>query len=216
MTENLHTSKWKLIPGLIFAFTSLPALILLVLNGHIGSLGFEIGCWAIAFILVLYTIFVEKQSFKSLGFQPFSFKTLLFGFSLGAILFFLFLLSNTIVEMMGFSGTIERIKTIGELPVLSLIMLALRASVTEEVIFRSYPIERLLQLRDSKTLAALIPLLFFVLTHFSWGFGHLLFVTLGGGIFTIVYLWKRNIWINIIGHFTVDLTVLLLIPHMGF
>jgi membrane protease YdiL (CAAX protease family) len=81
----------------------------------------------------------------------------------------------------------------------------LRAGVSEEVLFRGYPIERLRELTGSRTLAALLPLVLFALAHIGpWGWAHLLVAAVGGGLLTLLYLWRRNLWVNILCHTIVD------------
>jgi membrane protease YdiL (CAAX protease family) len=80
-----------------------------------------------------------------------------------------------------------------------------RAGVSEEVLFRGYPIERLLSLTGSRGAAALPPLALFALAHVgSWGWAHLLVAAFGGAMLTWLYFWKRNLWVNIVAHIVVD------------
>jgi membrane protease YdiL (CAAX protease family) len=41
-----------------------------------------------------------------------------------------------------------------------------------------------------------------------WGWGHLLIAGFGGLTLTLLYVWRRNLWANIIAHFIVDAAVL--------
>jgi len=80
-----------------------------------------------------------------------------------------------------------------------------RAGVSEEVLFRGYPIERLLSLTGSRGVAALLPLALFALAHVgSWGWAHLIVAAFGGAMLTWLYFWKRNLWVNIVAHIVVD------------
>ncbi len=53
-----------------------------------------------------------------------------------------------------------------------------------------------------------------MLVHLSWGIGHLLFVFVGGGLLTFMYASKRNLALNIIAHFSVDLIAIVVLPMM--
>lgn len=85
-----------------------------------------------------------------------------------------------------------------------------RAAVAEEVLFRGYPMERLEEISGSRTLAAILSCGIFSLAHVSvWGWAHLILAGFGGICLTVLYLWRRNLWVNIIAHFIVDATALL-------
>lgn len=45
----------------------------------------------------------------------------------------------------------------------------------------------------------------FTLEHVStWGWSHILIAGFGSLLLTLLYVWRRNLWINIIAHFIVD------------
>jgi membrane protease YdiL (CAAX protease family) len=82
-----------------------------------------------------------------------------------------------------------------------LVISVVRAGVSEEVLFRGYPIERLQELTGSRTLAALLPLVLFALAHVGpWGWAHMLVGGIGGALLTLLYMWRRNLWANILAH----------------
>jgi membrane protease YdiL (CAAX protease family) len=80
-----------------------------------------------------------------------------------------------------------------------------RAGVGEEIVFRGYAIERVHELTRSRAAAAIIPCAVFALAHVGpWGWSHLVIAGTGGAVFTALYLWRRNLWVNIIAHVVVD------------
>lgn len=83
---------------------------------------------------------------------------------------------------------------------------------TEEVLFRSYPIERLADLTGQHWLASLITLLAFTFLHlFGWDWIHVLTAVLPGGIMlTLFYLWRRSLVFNVIVHAILNLPLLIL------
>lgn len=85
-------------------------------------------------------------------------------------------------------------------------------SFTEEVLFRSYPIERLTQLTGHRWLASLITLSAFTVLHlFGWDWIHVLTVVLPGGfMITLFYLWRRNLALNVMIHAVMNAPLLLL------
>lgn len=88
----------------------------------------------------------------------------------------------------------------------------LTAAFCEELLFRSYPIERLNLLTGKRWLAALISGLCFVLFHgYAWDWLHLLSIVLPAAIFvTGMYLWRRSLWFVVIIHAVMDITILFL------
>jgi uncharacterized protein len=80
-----------------------------------------------------------------------------------------------------------------------------------EVLFRGYAVERLEELTGNLNLAAISSCAVFAFAHVGpWGWAHLLIAGFGGGVLTALYLWRRNLWVNIIAHFIVDGAVVLL------
>ncbi|MBT8222083.1 MAG: hypothetical protein KJN96_02820 [Eudoraea sp.] len=50
----------------------------------------------------------------------------------------------------------------------------------------------------------------------AWGLGHLVFVFIAGGLFTILYAVKRNLGLLIIARFTVDFIAVITLHAAGF
>ena len=98
------------------------------------------------------------------------------------------------------------------LPAWVLIPAWITGSFTEEVLFRSYPIERLTQLTGRRWLAALITMVAFTVLHlFGWDWIHVVTAVLPGSIMlTLFYLWQRNLALNVIAHATINAPLLLL------
>ncbi len=89
----------------------------------------------------------------------------------------------------------------------------LTAGIAEEVLYRAYPIARLGAVLGNERLAALVALLVFSAGHvLFWGWIQFFGAFTAGGVLTIIYLWRRNLVLNIIAHSTVDAIPLLLIP----
>jgi membrane protease YdiL (CAAX protease family) len=87
----------------------------------------------------------------------------------------------------------------------------IRAAVSEEVLFRGYAIERMRELTGSIRIASVISCVIFALERVDpWGWGHLLIAGFAGTILTLLYLWRRNLWVSMAAHFIVDGTVALL------
>jgi membrane protease YdiL (CAAX protease family) len=91
----------------------------------------------------------------------------------------------------------------------------LTAGITEEIMFRGYPVERLLEMTGNLWLAAAIPLAVFVFAHLSaWSLGHLVGVFFGGAVLTGLYLWRRDLVACMIAHALIDSLIIFLPPML--
>ena len=62
----------------------------------------------------------------------------------------------------------------------------------------------------------MIPFAVFVVLHLpSWGAAHLMFVSVAAALFTLAFLWRRDLWANIIAHIVADSVPLLILPLTG-
>lgn len=92
-------------------------------------------------------------------------------------------------------------------------------SFLEELLFRSYPIERLTMLTGNRWLSAAISVFLFIILHlFGWDWIHVLTVVLPGGLLlTGLYLWRRSLWFVVVIHAVINLPLLflpLLAPYL--
>jgi len=93
------------------------------------------------------------------------------------------------------------------------IVAVITAGVVEESLFRGYAMERLATLTGSYGWAGLISLVVFGLVHLPfWGPGILFSALFGGSVFTLLYLWRRDLWACIIAHTVTDAFALILYP----
>ncbi len=96
------------------------------------------------------------------------------------------------------------------------LFMLITAGVAEEALYRGFAIERLTALTGRRWLAALIALAAFVAAHVPfWGLGAIATPIVGGGFFTLVYLWRRDLVACMVAHLAVDSVGLLLAPALG-
>jgi membrane protease YdiL (CAAX protease family) len=69
--------------------------------------------------------------------------------------------------------------------------MAIRAGVTKEILFRSYPIEIMEGLTGKVWIGAIISLFIFTISHVP-GWGHILVASVPGLILSLLYIWKRG------------------------
>lgn len=100
-------------------------------------------------------------------------------------------------------------------PAVSLVvttLVVMRAGIAEEVFYRGFAIERIEGLTGNRAIAAVVPLILFAGFHFSQGISGVLISFFVGAAATAIYLWKRNLLILIVAHFTLDFLPNVLIP----
>lgn len=99
------------------------------------------------------------------------------------------------------------------LPIPVLIALILTTSISEEILFRGYPIERLRVLTGHIWLGVLASFTLFVLPHLIFfGPQWLLYQGVGAVLFYVLYLWRRSLMACIVMHLLGN--SLLLIPAL--
>lgn len=174
----------------------------------------EVSMWLLLLFIILWIYFIEKKTIASIGWKELTGKTFFAGLGIGLILFIIFAITNIIIQVLGLDLNKDLAKMLASQPLVFLILIALRAGVVEEVLYRGYAFERIYKLTDSKLLAGFLPLIIFTLAHLAWGFGHLIFVFFAGGLFTLLYALKRNLVLLIIAHFTVDIIALIVLPML--
>ena len=195
----------------LLVFLGFPFLLqLLPLSYMLAELGF----WLLLLVMILWIYFVEKRTITSIGWKKLTIKTVFVAIGLGLVLFIVFGFANVVIQKLGLELNQDIAKMISSKSILVLFLLVLRAAVVEEVLYRAYAFERINDLTKSKWVAGLVPLIMFMLVHLSWGIGHLLFVFIAGGLLTLMYISKRNLALNIIAHFTVDVIALAVLPMM--
>ncbi len=174
----------------------------------------EVFMWFLFLMLIGWIYLAEKRTLTSIGWKKVTPKMVLLAIGLGLVLFVLFGLLSTGIQAVGLPLNKEVAEMFTRQPFYFLMLVALRAGVVEEVLYRGYAIERIEELTNSRLLAGFFPLIIFVLLHLSWGVGHLLFVFIVGGLFTLIYFRMRNVVFNVIAHFTVDVVVMIVLPMM--
>jgi membrane protease YdiL (CAAX protease family) len=107
----------------------------------------------------------------------------------------------------------RQLATVTAAPLWFRLLTVTRAAVVEETAFRGYGIERLREWTGSLLLAGLVTWILFTLAHLSsWGWGQVIIAAYGGFILTGLYLWRRNLWANMICHWLTDGSAFILLP----
>jgi membrane protease YdiL (CAAX protease family) len=169
--------------------------------------------WLLAGTVIAITRWWERKPWVWLGIRPISWRAALLAGVLGVLLSVAVpALTVAVNRLMPPSpgGTVESVASTGSAWLL--LVGVLTASVTEELLFRAYVIERLAGLTGSPWPGTLLSLIAFVAFHLEgWNLGHVVGVVLPlGAVMTGLYLWRRNLLFMIMTHFVLDLPIVLI------
>lgn len=178
--------------------------------GLMNRLGFELIVWAWVAVMLLYVVRVERRPLSSIGFRALGVKDGIIGFLTGiVILAGLALVYYVVFPALHWTENTQ-VASLSALPYWLNVLIVVRAAVSEEILFRGYPMERLQELTGSRAVAGIVTCTVFTLDHISfWGWHHIFIAGLAGVVLTVLYLWRRNVWVNMIAHFIVDASAFL-------
>lgn len=193
----LPLSRW----GILFSGLSLPW-------------AREVFWWIAVVVVLLYIAFVERRRFASVGFRRPNWIDIVLAVVAGILM----AVGITVIYLLIFplfhlKMNAGEMKSLMQTPFWYRFALVTRAAVAEELMFRGYPIERIIELTGSRVLAAVLTCAAFTYAHLaSWGAAQLIVAGYGGVVLTILYLWRRNLWANMLAHWIADGAGFLL-PH---
>lgn len=179
--------------------------------------------WVVVLMIILFVKYGEKNNLSTLNFKKIKLETFilglaLFGFSMLSIAGSHFLFKNFGV-ITGFEKQLDNpaMESVGsEFVFVYGIFSLLTAAFAEEIIYRGYVTERILILSKNKVWAYILPVIAFTLMHYRKGLDHLVGVIFVAVIMTIYYVKYRNLTLNIIGHFFIDLMAYISILYNHF
>lgn len=181
--------------------------------------------WVIMFIVLALAYFGDGIPLSEFGFRRyrkhrrFFIREFVYAVLIGAIILLtIFPLSVYVRELI----TGEPAQLTGDLNSLPhpivFVFMWMTGSFTEEVLFRSYPIERITAVTGKAWLAGLITAFLFTVQHLGgWDWIHVLTIVLPGAIIlTLVYLWRRSLFFNVLIHATVNSQFLIIAMVLPF
>jgi membrane protease YdiL (CAAX protease family) len=170
--------------------------------------------WTFAAVIVAVIVRVEQRSLSSIGLTRPGWGDVgaaVLVFVLGAVSY---PFTTPLLDSLGFNTTVGGIEQLAAYPLLFVLALALTAAVTEEILYRGFPIERIAERTGSAALAAGITILFFVIFHIPyWGVGGALQISVNAVLLTLLYVWRRNIMACIIAHAITDIYAFVILPR---
>jgi len=175
-------------------------------SGTEGVLMREGVFWGLAVLVLLVLVFGEGRKLSDIGFRRPRWSTLIWGVAIVVLGFFVQPLDQWLLRAMHGSFPEQALDKFAGLPAWVLALIVVRAAVVEEILYRGYAIERVAALTGSRILAVLIPSAAFVIAHMqTWGVAYAIaFVGPLALIMSGMYLWRRDIGVNMIAHFLTD------------
>lgn len=163
--------------------------------------------------LIAVVMLAERQRPSSMGLRPLRWWTVPLGLLAGLAIL---VLSGFLVNAMRASSEPQLAVFLQSLPFTTRVLVVITAGIFEETLYRGYALERLASAFKSKWAAGGVTLVFFTLAHLpAVGLVQLLPVFIVGLFITLLYLWRRDIVVNIVAHATIDGVSLLLIPILA-
>ena len=167
----------------------------------------------ITILLLLIILLWERQSLSSIGIRKMEWQDVLWaigGFLLGAVSF---IITTPLVSLLGLGTTGSGIAQLAQVPVALRVAIVFTAGITEEILFRGYPIERFHSMSGRIFLGAGIAYLAFVLLHIPfWGLGGTIQIGVWSLIVTALYVWRRNLLACMLMHILNDAYAFILLP----
>lgn len=172
-----------------------------------------LGMWVLAGGLLALVLWWERRSLASIGLTVPSGRDVLWGvagFVVGALTF---AITTPLIGALGLEDTGSGIQTLAQLPLWLVVLVAITAGVTEEILYRGYPIERLAELTGSIWTGAVLTFVVFAAAHVPfWGVGGAIQVGVWTVVVTALYVWRRNLVACVVMHVLNDLYAFVLLP----
>jgi membrane protease YdiL (CAAX protease family) len=165
----------------------------------------EVVWWGLTVLMLEYVVLVEQRPLRSLGFRTVRMKDLAIAVAAALVILVCLILIQQVLFPLLHVNEDSSIDQLESTPLWWRLISVVRAGVSEEVLFRGYGLERTHELTGSRAFAAGFTVVVFTLAHVpAWGWSHVLIAGTGGSLLTALYLWRRNLWVNIIAHTIVD------------
>lgn len=216
---NPRAARWPTWVGLALAFLG-PTLGYYALSLFFGlaetptrlSFGLVIR-WLNFAALVALVVVWERRPIASIGLRRFRWWTIPLGVAAGVAVVVATPLIVWLNRTLGLSSDQRLVALLFALAWPARAVVVLTAAVVEEALFRGYAFERLAELTGHRGAAAVVTFLAFTAAHIpAVGLPHLLPVGVVGALVTVLYLWRRDLVVNIVAHFVIDGIALLVVP----
>ena len=218
MTSNSRAT-WITAAGLFIALfvPVLPALVGSLLERGADFSTERVGWglvvhWLIFATIVAWVVLVEHRDLASIGVHPIRWWIVPLGLVAGTVILGA---SGVLIGVLHLSSGTGFAAYLLSLSLPTRVMLVITAGVWEETAYRGYALERLASILGSKWLAGGITVLCFAFAHIpAVGLNHIFPVLIVSTFVTLLYLWRRDLVLNMVAHATVDAISLLVLPAL--
>lgn len=201
---------------LLMTTAPMQRLYLLAGSGHATVLVAQSTIWLVLGLALACHVYGDKLPLAAVGLVRPRLRSILFGLAVGASVYVGLYAIAFVLWKNGLFEAKAPVAQILQWPLWLRLFMLVTAGVAEEAIYRGFAIERLTALTGKRWVAALIALVAFVAAHLPfWGLGAIATPIVGGGFFTLVYLWRRDLVACMIAHLAVDSVGLLIAPALG-
>ncbi|HUX65932.1 MAG TPA: CPBP family intramembrane glutamic endopeptidase [Terriglobales bacterium] len=168
--------------------------------------GEECAWWLLGAACLAYVLGVERRRLRSIGFRAPRLREIPIALAAAVVMIAgITAITVVVVPALHLSFNSAAMGRILATPLLYRVLLVTRAAVVEETLFRGYAIERLEEWSGRRWLAGGVSWAAFTLAHApSWGWAQLLAAGSAGLLLTLLYLWRRNLWVNMLAHWLTD------------
>lgn len=160
--------------------------------------------WAVILsVLVLVVVScVERLPFSSIGIRRLSLTDAILAVAFYILGWRAYLLLGPLVGRLGLSFIPIRVQ---DSPPLLEWTSVIAASISEELVFRGYLIERVATLSGKVSIGAIFSCLLFAIWHFPlWGPRNVVLAGAWGVVIAVQYVWRRNLPASILTHLLTD------------
>ena len=173
----------------------------------------SLSTWLLVALVLAIVLYWEERRLTSIGLRAPTRRETAVGLGAGLLGVVLGLLSTGIAVV---ALQLEQPETLSALSRLSLpvqLVIVVTAVVTEEILWRGYPIERLAEVTGSVWIGASVSGVVFLAVHFpAWG----LVGAIPQAVFTVVivgsYVWSRNVVACMLTHGVINVVMILVLP----
>jgi membrane protease YdiL (CAAX protease family) len=160
---------------------------------------------ALVAAVLLFVVYGERIDPAALGFRRPRWSSVGWGLAGFLALLLTDVATTAIFSAFHIRQDTQTLAALAKQPLPVLLLIALTAALTEEVIFRSILVDHLGRLANSRWVGAVGSVLLFSAAHLSrWSGTQPFFVIPSGVILTALFLWKRDITACMLAHFLVD------------
>jgi membrane protease YdiL (CAAX protease family) len=182
--------------NLLPALLGLPLIVVLlgVTNTDLDTI-YTMGIhWALAFIVLGIAVRGEGLSWPQLGFRRPSLIDIGYIIVTAVAIILVYSVTPPLIEAIGLPTSESGGLVGGSTGIGVAIAYAVTIGIVEEILYRGYPIERLLSYTDSSLVAGGVTWLIFTAVHaINWPLGSLLQTSLVAAVLTVIYLRRRTL-----------------------